>query len=82
MQILPQFILFRSVQIAYIAKRICQNAYVHTYLAHLFAEKFATVKKLLYLCIRFFAGYSSARLECLLWEQEVVSSNLAIPTGY
>ena len=26
------------------------------------------------------AGYSSARLECLLWEQEVVSSNLAIPT--
>lgn len=26
------------------------------------------------------SGYSSARLECLLWEQEVVSSNLAIPT--
>ena len=26
------------------------------------------------------AGCSSARLECLLWEQEVVSSNLAIPT--
>ena len=27
------------------------------------------------------AGCSSARLECLLWEQEVVSSNLAIPTN-
>ena len=27
------------------------------------------------------AGSSSARLECLLWEQEVVSSNLAYPTG-
>ena len=26
------------------------------------------------------AGSSSARLECLLWEQEVVSSNLAYPT--
>ena len=26
-------------------------------------------------------GSSSARLECLLWEQEVVSSNLAIPTN-
>ena len=26
-------------------------------------------------------GCSSARLECLLWEQEVVSSNLAIPTN-
>ena len=26
------------------------------------------------------SGFSSARLECLLWEQEVVSSNLAIPT--
>ena len=25
-------------------------------------------------------GSSSARLECLLWEQEVVSSNLAYPT--
>ena len=28
------------------------------------------------------AGCSSARLECLLWEQEVVSSNLAIPTNH
>ena len=27
------------------------------------------------------AGSSSARLECLLWEQEVVSSNLAYPTS-
>ncbi len=27
------------------------------------------------------AGSSSARLECLLWEQEVVSSNLAYPTN-
>ena len=26
-------------------------------------------------------GSSSARLECLLWEQEVVSSNLAYPTN-
>ena len=26
-------------------------------------------------------GCSSARLECLLWEQEVVSSNLAYPTN-
>lgn len=28
------------------------------------------------------SGYSSVRLECLLWEQEVVSSNLAIPTNW
>ncbi len=28
------------------------------------------------------AGSSSARLECLLWEQEVVSSNLAYPTKW
>ena len=27
-------------------------------------------------------GSSSARLECLLWEQEVVSSNLAYPTKW
>ena len=27
------------------------------------------------------AGCSSARLECLLWEQEFVISNLAIPTN-
>ena len=31
-------------------------------------------------CEKSHSGYSSARLECLLWEQEVVSSNLAIPT--
>ena len=29
----------------------------------------------------FGTGSSSARLECLLWEQEVVSSNLAYPTN-
>ena len=27
-------------------------------------------------------GYSSVRLERLFWEQEVVSSNLAIPTNF
>ena len=56
-------------------------------------KKFAYVKKKQYLCSRFrvvvlscdryttrFTGSSSARLECLLWEQEVVSSNLAYPT--
>ena len=52
---------------------------------HFFFKIFGHVKKKQYLCTRFrerkCAGCSSARLECLLWEQEVVSSNLAIPTN-
>ena len=52
---------------------------------HFFSKLFGHVKKKQYLCTRFrerkHAGCSSARLECLLWEQEVVSSNLAIPTN-
>ena len=52
---------------------------------HFFSKIFGYFKKKQYLCTRFrerkCAGCSSARLECLLWEQEVVSSNLAIPTN-
>ncbi len=52
---------------------------------HFFSKIFGHIKKKQYLCTRFrkrkCAGCSSARLECLLWEQEVVSSNLAIPTN-
>ena len=52
---------------------------------HFFFKIFGHIKKKQYLCIRFrerkCAGCSSARLECLLWEQEVVSSNLAYPTN-
>ena len=52
---------------------------------HFFSKIFGHVKKKQYLCTRFrerkHAGCSSARLECLLWEQEVMSSNLAIPTN-
>ena len=52
---------------------------------HFFSKLFGHVKKKQYLCTRFrerkHAGCSSARLECLLWEQEVVRSNLAIPTN-
>ena len=53
---------------------------------HFFSKIFGYIKKKQYLCTRFrerkCAGCSSARLECLLWEQEVVSSNLAIPTNH
>ena len=43
-----------------------------------FQKKAVTLHPLLKKLFR--AGSSSARLECLLWEQEVVSSNLAYPT--
>ena len=52
---------------------------------HFFSKIFGHIKKkavpLHPLSRRKHAGCSSARLECLLWEQEVVSSNLAIPTN-
>ena len=52
---------------------------------HFFFKIFGHIKKkavpLHPLSKRKCAGCSSARLECLLWEQEVVSSNLAIPTN-
>ena len=47
----------------------------------LFPPIFFMYPKKVYFCILILSGYSVVRLSRLLWEQEVASSNLAIPTN-